>query len=615
RLREMAYLTPGLTIEIDDEKEGKQRSFRFDGGIRDFVEELSAKKTPLHPKPIYFKGMSKEIEIEVAIQYTDAYTEKLFCFTNNIHNRDGGTHLSGFRTALTRTINNYANEKELLKQLKANLAGEDVREGLFGVLSVKMHDPKFSSQTKDKLVSSEVKGAMETLVGEYLMAFLEENPPFAKQIVSKCVDAARAREAARKARETIRRKGVLDSTTLPGKLADCQERDPSQSELFIVEGDSAGGSAKQGRNRRFQAILPLRGKILNVEKARFDKMIASQEISTLITALGTGIGEELYDVARLRYHRIIIMTDADVDGSHIRTLLLTFFYRQMPEIIERGHLYIAQPPLYKVRRGRKDIYLLNEETLESYLLDSQVEITTLRPEGGAVELTGARLKALLKSIADYQRTLDRLSATRDPRIIDALLQAGAPGIEILSDSRALASLGERVVAAAKARADEPIDPQYELVEDPEHNRFRLVFRTRVDGISKVTAIDAETLSSPTFRRLYTLNDEISRVGSAPFSLEAKNQFEQVDDVRLVLDRVLQYARKNLTIQRYKGLGEMNPSQLWETTMEPENRTLLKVTIDDAVEADEIFTILMGDQVEPRRDFIVQNSLNVRNLDI
>ena len=615
RLRELAYLNPGLTIYLYSELENKTRTFKFDGGIRDFVMELSGKKTALHPDPIYFSGAQGNIAVELAIQWTMAYTETLFCFTNNIHNRDGGTHLAGFRSALTRTVNNYGNEHELLKQLDANLSGEDVREGLAGVISVKMHDPKFSAQTKDKLVSSEVKGAIETLVGEHLKYFLDENPAIAKMIIKKCTEAARAREAARKARDTIRRKGVLDSTTLPGKLADCQEQDPVNAELFIVEGDSAGGSAKQGRDRKNQAVLPLRGKILNVEKARFDKMISSQAITHMITALGTGIGEELYDIGRLRYHKIIIMTDADVDGLHIRTLLLTFFYRQMPDIIQRGHLYIAQAPLFKVRKGRTDRYLLDEAELQSFLLDSQLEGTQLTSASGNEVLTDEILRKLVLAITKYEDTLHHISHMRDWRIIDSLLRGTTFSRESLKSEAEITAIGEAIARFATEKSVDPIEIAYKVSADPEHDAWKLVITSVLEGIVRRTNVDHEFVNTPGYRTLRKLSATFASAGPAPYRLETSKIEITLPDLMDVREEVFKQARKNVSIQRYKGLGEMNPDQLWETTMNPGNRTLLKVRIDDAMEADEVFSVLMGDQVEPRRDFIVSNSLNVRNLDI
>jgi DNA gyrase subunit B len=617
RLRELAFLNSGLTITIRDERDdGKSHTFSYDGGIRSFVEYLNRNKQAAHPTPIHFVAERGTTVVEFAIQWNSSYQENLFCFTNNIRNKDGGTHLSGFRAGLTRTINNYGTANGLFKKLNTTLSGDDVREGMTAVLSVKVPDPKFSSQTKDKLVSSEVKGVVENVVGELLSQHFEENPGDAKAVIEKAAEAARAREAARKAREMIRRKGVLDSSSLPGKLADCQERDPSVGELYIVEGDSAGGSAKQGRDRRFQAILPLRGKILNVEKARFDKMLSSQEIITMITALGTGIGEESYDVAKLRYHHVIIMTDADVDGLHIRTLLLTFFYRQMPDIIERGHLYIAQPPLYKVKRGKQERYLKDEAALEDHVLTSGMDGVAFENADGSVRLVDRELRGLLKRILGYRRALANIGRRYDQRIVELALRRAGLRADHLGDRAALEAQSRELEAHIRANFVEMLPVSWRLLEDEEHSRWSVSWRSHVSGVRRKTVLDHAFLSSPEYAELVHFTEDLDRLGAGPFVLvHADGTREELGGVDEAVDRVQALGRKGLSIQRYKGLGEMNPDQLWETTMDPDRRILLQVRIDDAVEADQIFTVLMGDAVEPRRDFITSNALTVRNLDI
>jgi len=604
RLRELAFLNAGVKITITDEREeGKRHEFHYEGGIVSFVEYLNRNRTPLHPKPIYIRGDKGGVDMELALQYNDSYDEKVFSFANNINTHEGGTHLIGFRAALTRTMNAYAAANNLLKNVKVSISGEDLREGLTAVISVKIPQPQFEGQTKTKLGNSEVKGYVESLMNEKLAVFLEENPSIAKKILEKSIDAARAREAARKARELTRRKGALDISNLPGKLADCQERDPAQCELYLVEGDSAGGSAKQGRDRKFQAILPLKGKILNVEKARFDKMLSSQEIGTLITALGTGIGKDDFDVAKLRYHRIIVMTDADVDGSHILTLLLTFFFRQMPQIVERGHLYIAQPPLYKVKRGKRELYLRNEAALQNYLLEEGTEDTTLFLEDGSKTYTGKQIIPLIKQLVEYRTLLDKVvrkGINEDlVRVLLRLRVAG--GIEDLE------CLAPKMANVADV---------YEGADCKVLDDGRIIIRL---GNLRI-AIDSHTvdiissyeygLLAESFRKVR----DIFGTGRAVVSSEGKELFSTAIGLDL-LSFFMDSAKKGLSIQRYKGLGEMNPEQLWETTMEPSNRTLLQVKIEDAVEADNVFTVLMGDQVEPRRDFIEQNALNVSNLDI
>jgi len=615
RLRQLAFLNAGLRIHITDERSGKSHEFKYDGGIQQFIEHLNKNKAVLNEKPIYFSGESERIQVEVAMQYNDSYDEMVFCFGNNVYNDEGGMHLAGFKAALTRTLNNYAAQNNLWKDLKETPTGDDAREGLVAVISVKLPNPAFDSQPKHKLINPEVKGAVEGIVSEKLGTFLEENPTVSKKLVAKIGDAARARIAARKAKETVRRKGALDSASLPGKLADCQERDPALCELYIVEGDSAGGSAKQGRDRRFQAILPLRGKILNVEKARFDKMLGSAEIATLITALGTGIGREDYDASKARYHRIILMTDADVDGSHIRTLLLTFFYRQMPELLERGYLYIAQPPLYKVSRGKKEIYLKDERALVEHLLEIGIQSCKLEVDGKAV--SPLQLRAFLESIARYRDLLDRMGRRRDARIVDSIAQATELDFETLADTEKLQSELERALEYVERHTPE-VARAFSTVlrkDDPEHGGKMLVFKTEVAGAVRETVIDHAFLKSPEFVELRSMRKAFREVGRAPYALVAGEAKTVYTNVQSLLEAVKREASRGQNIQRYKGLGEMNPEQLWETTMNPGTRTLLKVKVDDTVEANDIFTVLMGDQVEPRREFIEKNALEVQNLDI
>jgi DNA gyrase subunit B len=611
RLREMAYLTKGLRITILDERDGRTHDFKYDGGIVSFVEHLNKAKGTLHPAPIYIQEEREGVAVEIAMQWNESYQEAVFCFTNNIGNRDGGTHLTGFRAALTRTIAKYAEDNGLLKNVKIQLQGEDMRHGLTTVLSVKVFEPKFSSQTKDKLVSSEVKAVVEGVVADRLIEYFEEHPTEARGVVAKVIDEARAREAATKARELTRRKGALDSASLPGKLADCQERDPGRSELYIVEGDSAGGSAKQGRDRSNQAILPLRGKILNVEKARFDKMLSSQEIATLITALGTGIGAEEYDPGKLRYHTIIIMTDADVDGSHIRTLLLTFFFRQMRELVERGHVFIAQPPLYRVKKGKRERYLKDDGALESHLLDAACESARLEVAGRVEPLEGAALKEWARSLSALRAAIAHTGKRRDARVLKAILAAG-----VSKETLSTRDGTERALAAAleHIRAEPGPELEAQIEEDLEHGSFAFVLRSR-DGRGAQTRIDNAFVSSPEYQRLGAQWSFFGALGGGPFKLVWAQGEREHKQLFPLLDDLLAEGRKGLDIQRYKGLGEMNPGQLWETTMNPETRTLLQVRVDDSVEADSIFTILMGDQVDPRRQFIEDNALNVRNLDV
>ncbi len=604
RIREMAFLNAGIRIKISDERvEGKSHEFHYEGGINSFVEYLNRNKVVINPKPMYFKGEKGGVEMEVSMQYNDSYDEKVFAFANNINTHEGGTHLAGFKAALTRTMNSYATANNLLKNEKVTVSGDDLREGLTCVISVKIPQPQFEGQTKTKLGNSEVKGYVESLLNERMAVYLEENPKIAKDILNKSIEAARAREAARKARDLTRRKGALDMGGLPGKLADCQEKDPALCELYLVEGDSAGGSAKQGRDRKNMAILPLKGKILNVEKARFDKMISSQEIRTLITALGTGIGKDDFNIAKLRYHRIIVMTDADVDGQHILTLLLTFFYRNMRELIERGHLYIAQPPLYKVKRGKREQYLRDEHAMQEFLLEEGSEELTLRLEKGDRTYNGKQIIPVIKQFIENRAIFNKVVKKGiSPELLSIVIRSNVPsGVEELSEFLPY-------LEAMKSLAD---GSGYEIEE------HRVAFR--IGNIRSI--IDQQTLAVLSTREYELLVDNHRRIvetmadGRAFVEQEGGKILFETTNHQDLLNFFLENAKKGLAIQRYKGLGEMNPEQLWETTMNPENRMLLQVKIEDVVESDEIFTILMGDQVEPRRDFIEKNALNVVNLDI
>jgi len=604
RLRELAFLNGGVMIHISDERQDKKHDFHYEGGIVSFVQYLNRAKVPLHPNPIFINGTKEGVEIEIAIQYNDAYDEKIFSFANNINTHEGGTHLIGFKAALTRTMNTYATANNLLKNIKTTISGDDLREGMAAVISVKVPDPQFEGQTKTKLGNSEIKGYVETLMNEKLAIYLEENPGVARKILEKGIEAARAREAARKARDLTRRKGALEGLALPGKLADCQEKDPALCEIYLVEGDSAGGSAKQGRDRRYQAILPLKGKILNVEKARFDKMLTSNEIRTLITAMGTSIGKDDFDIAKLRYHRIIVMTDADVDGSHIRTLLLTFFFRQMPELVERGHLYIAQPPLYKVKRGKKEIYLKDEAALQEYLLNEGVEGMTIQTEKSGKVIRGKQIIPTLRNIIDFNALFDKMV---HKGVNSEILRICVTGkiLNGFADMTDLNPLADKL-KAVEPRAD------FQVFEEPARILFTLGnIRARIDqGV-------LELLSSHEYKLLlqaYRLVEDICQDEKVFISCEGQEE-GTVSTRQELLDLFLTRAKKGQYIQRYKGLGEMNPEQLWETTMDAEKRVLLQVKIEDAVEADEIFTVLMGDQVEPRREFIENNALNVSNLDV
>jgi DNA gyrase subunit B len=614
RMRELAFLNRGLQIVLEDLRSDRRDVFKYEGGITSFVEYLNANKTALHPKPIYFEARKEDVIVEAAMQYNDGYSETIFSFANNINTHEGGTHLIGFKAALTRSLNSYAQANDLMKDLRENPTGEDVREGLAAVISVKLRSPQFEGQTKTKLGNSEVKGIVEAAINENLGAFFEQNPAVAKRILTKAIEAARAREAARKARDLTRRKGALDTALLPGKLADCQERDPKFCEIFIVEGDSAGGSAKQGRDRKFQAILPIKGKILNVEKARFDKMLSNQEIATMISAIGTGIGKEEFAGDKLRYDRIIIMTDADVDGSHIRTLLLTFFYRQMPELVEEGHIYIAQPPLYGVKDGKKIRYLKNEREMEEHLLQCATRDVVVRVEKSGAEYGGARLIQLLRQIRERNSLYSKLNRRLEDReLLNRLLQFVAGEGALLHSGFSLKQLFEDgEVLAELGRVLEEIGYQYELIRDEEHDLHSLVI---TKGGSTKHAINWEFLSSAEWQRLFQLYSEMASFDKPPFLVGENGSVVSAASREELLDYIISLGKRSLTVQRYKGLGEMNPEQLWETTMNPESRTLLRVSIDDAVQTDAIFTILMGDAVEPRRKFIEENALNVKNLDI
>ena len=652
RLRELAFLNAGVTIRIEDERDGKSHDFLYDGGIISFVKFLNKNRTPVSDKPIYMRGEKDGIEAEIALQWNDGYSETVYSFANNINTQEGGTHLSGFRSALTRTLNFYATKHNLAKDLKDSISGDDIREGLAAVISVKIPSPQFEGQTKTKLGNTEVKGIVEAILNDKLGAFLEENPTGAKRILNKAIDAARGREAARKARDLVRRKGALDNNTLPGKLADCQERDPALSELYIVEGESAGGSAKQGRDRRFQAILPIKGKILNVEKARFDKMLSSDEIRTMIAALGCGIGKDEFDLSKLRYHRVIIMTDADIDGSHIRTLLLTFFYRQMRELIERGYVYIAQPPLYRVKRGKSEHFIKDDRELQTWLIRRAAESRVVTLMDGKTEFGGAKLEELLQQLItfnNYLRLVERRGPGRD--VIKALLERQARDKTFFAAQADLEALAQKLTTASRAVVVEP---------DEEHNVFALVIEDRSSGYPKRQTIGVDFVATGEYRTLLSSYRDIkgiegpmtvrtangtddsaegdvprtasmaeANISGAPLDKAtrpptdpktggaggAKDAEVRIDSIDELVDHFVSTGKRGVAINRYKGLGEMNPDQLWATTMKPESRTLLQVRAEDDAEADLMFTTLMGDQVEPRRRFIEDNALDVKNLDV
>jgi DNA gyrase subunit B len=618
RLRELSFLNAGLRISILDERSGKSHEFQYKGGISSFVQHLNRNKTPLHPKPIFVVGERDGVQTEVAFQYNDSYQETAFSFANNINTHEGGTHLIGFRSALTRAINQYANAGNLLKGVKENLTGDDVREGLTAVVSVKVPEPQFEGQTKTKLGNSEVKGLVDSLVYEKLSSFFEENPSVARKIIEKGLEAARARDAARKAKELARRKGALDSAGLPGKLADCQEKDPSLSELFLVEGDSAGGSAKQARDRRFQAILPLKGKILNVEKARIDKMLSSQEIRTMITALGTGVGKDDFNPSRLRYGKVIIMTDADIDGAHIRTLLLTFFFRHMKELVEEGRIYIAQPPLYGIRKGKETIYLKDDGAYRGHLIELGASGRRVTGGNGKNALSGQKLTAWLKKISRLEELVERAERRGLPAFVLVSLGARATGgSEVLANEktarRFFSSLiqdwkGSRPEVSSAAAAIDP-DP------DGENGGVRALLRWKQGGLPMSCLIDRRLMDSADLREVKSLSAQIQETLPLPYRIEGEGNVPEADGPLCLFGQVLEAGKKGQTIQRYKGLGEMNPEQLWQTAMNPETRVLLRVDVQDTVEADEIFTTLMGDQVEPRREFIEKNALEVSSLDI
>ena len=607
RIRELSFLNNGVKIELIDHRTGKSENFAFSGGVKGFVEYMNRTKTVLHPKVFYAISEKDNITVEVAMQWNDSYSETVQCFTNNIPQRDGGTHLTGLRTAMTRTLNQYIEQNEFAKKAKVETTGDDMREGITCVLSVKVPDPKFSSQTKDKLVSSEVQPVVSEIVAAKLAEFLEENPNDAKIVCGKIVEAARAREAARKAREITRRKGVMDTMGLPGKLADCQEKDPAMSELYLVEGDSAGGSAKQGRDRKFQAILPLKGKILNVEKARFDKLLGSQEIATLITAMGTGIGKDDFNLEKLRYHRIIIMTDADVDGAHIRTLLLTFFYRQMPELVENGHIYIAQPPLYKVKQGRDERYLKDEHELDEYLLNSALRDAILVTKEGGDILKDEALTSIAKQMVLTEAVIRRIANLYDESVLRAIQDLGDIDLSTEAVANAVAEKLRPILGA--------VGSEVIVAQDTETSAYRLEVNKYVHGNLQSCVIDAEFLNSGDYRQINRTSHMVNNLLGDGALIKRGEKEQKVSTFKQALDWLLGEAKHNLNIQRYKGLGEMNPEQLWETTMDPTVRRLLKVQIEDAIGADEIFTTLMGDNVEPRRAFIESNALSVSSLDV